>query len=98
MLFLLPELHANANSEKAKEACRLFPAHSNRRMYWRHWIGVGSPTGYIGEAMDEPPFSLAFVMVKKSFVVPAILFYLASNANKNKRPDHLKGQSTGIDF
>jgi hypothetical protein len=40
--------------------------------------------------MDEPPFSLAFVMVKESFVVPAILFYLASDANKNKRPDHLK--------
>ncbi len=40
--------------------------------------------------MDEPPFSLAFVMVKESFVVPAGLFYLASVANKNKRPDHLK--------
>ncbi len=39
--------------------------------------------------MDEPPFSLAFVMVKESFVVPARLFYLASNANKNKRPDNL---------
>jgi hypothetical protein len=39
--------------------------------------------------MDEPPFSLAFVMVKESFIVPAILFYLASDANKNKRPDHL---------
>ncbi len=82
MLFLLQELHANTNSEKAKEACRLFPAHSNQGMYWRHWIGVGSLTGYIGEAMDEPPFSLAFVMVKESFAVPAILFYLASDANK----------------
>ncbi len=40
--------------------------------------------------MDEPPFSLAFVMVKESFVVPTILFYLASDANKNKRLDHLK--------
>ncbi len=40
--------------------------------------------------MDEPPFSLAFVMVKESFVVPARLFYLASDANKNKRPDHLE--------
>ncbi len=39
--------------------------------------------------MDEPPFSLAFVMVKKSFAGPAILFYLASEANKNKRQDHL---------
>ncbi len=32
--------------------------------------------------MDEPPFSLAFVMVKESFAGPAILFYLASDANK----------------
>jgi hypothetical protein len=40
--------------------------------------------------MDEPPFSLAFVMVKERFVGPAILFYLASDANKNKRQDHLK--------
>ena len=40
--------------------------------------------------MDELPFSLAFVMVKESFVVPARLFYLASDANKNKRLDHLK--------
>ena len=40
--------------------------------------------------MDKPPFSLAFVMVKESFAVPAIQFYLASDANKNKRPDHLK--------
>jgi hypothetical protein len=36
--------------------------------------------------MDEPPFSLAFVM---GFAVPAIFFYLASDANKNKLPDHL---------
>ncbi len=28
-------------------------------------------------------------MVKESFVGPAILFYLASDANKNKRQDHL---------
>jgi hypothetical protein len=40
--------------------------------------------------MDKPPFSLAFVMVKESFAVPARLFYLASDANKNKRQDHLK--------
>jgi hypothetical protein len=32
----------------------------------------------IGEAMDEPQFSLAFVMVKESFVIPAICFYLES--------------------
>jgi hypothetical protein len=40
--------------------------------------------------MEEPPFSLAFVMVKESFAGPAILFYLASDANKNKGQDHLK--------
>ncbi len=28
-------------------------------------------------------------MVKESFAGPAILFYLASDANKNKRQDHL---------
>jgi hypothetical protein len=39
--------------------------------------------------MDKPSFSLAFVMVKESFAVPAILFYLASNANKNQCQDHL---------
>jgi hypothetical protein len=39
--------------------------------------------------MYEPPFSLAFVMVKESFADPAILFYLASDANKNKREDNL---------
>jgi hypothetical protein len=49
--------------------------------------------------MDEPPFSLAFVMVKESFVVPAILFYLpnlASDASKNKRPDHLRPRPLGF--
>ncbi len=39
---------------------------------------VGSLAGYIGEAMNGPPFCLAFVMVKESFVVPAIFFYLES--------------------
>ncbi len=39
--------------------------------------------------MDKPPFSLAFVMVKESFAGPAILFYLASDANKNKQEDDL---------
>jgi hypothetical protein len=32
--------------------------------------------------MDEPPFSLAFVMVKESFAVPTILFYLAAMLTK----------------
>ncbi len=45
--------------------------------------------------MDKPPFSLAFVMVTESFAVPAILFYLASEANKNKRQDHLKANYEG---
>jgi hypothetical protein len=84
MLFLLQELYANTNSEKAKKACCLFPAHSNQRMYWQHCKGVGSLAGYMGEAVDEPPFSLAFVMVKESFVIPAILYCLASNANKRE--------------
>ncbi len=48
----------------------------------RHRIGVGFLAGYIGEAMDKPPFSLAFVMVTESFVVLAIFFYLESAANK----------------
>ena len=37
---------------------------------------------YIGEAMDEPPVSLAFVMANKSFAVPTILFYLAAMLTK----------------
>jgi hypothetical protein len=32
--------------------------------------------------MDKPSFSLAFVMVKESFAVPAILFYLAVTLTK----------------
>ena len=67
-------------SEMAKEACHLFPAHSSRWMHWQHRIGTGSLVGYIREAMEEPPFSFAFVMVKESFVIPAILFYLESVA------------------
>ena len=49
-----------------------------------------SLAGYIGEAIDKPPFSLAFVMVKESVVVPAVFFYLEStaNININKRGDH----------
>ncbi len=42
--------------------------------------------------MDGPPFCLAFVMVKESFVVPAIFFYLESAANKIKD----KGRTTLI--
>jgi hypothetical protein len=51
-------------------------------MYWQHRIGIGSLTGYIGGAIDEPPFSLAFVMANKSFAVPTILFYLAAMLTK----------------
>jgi hypothetical protein len=51
--------------------------------------GIGSFAGYIGEAMDEPPLSLAFVMVKESFVIPAIFFYLESAANKNNLGDNI---------
>ncbi len=43
--------------------------------------------------MNELPLSLAFFMVKESFAVPAILFYLASNANKNHHTDHLNSLS-----
>ena len=50
-------------------------------------IGISSLTGYIGEAMDKPPFSLAFFVVKESFVAPARLFYPASDANKNKHQE-----------
>jgi hypothetical protein len=54
-------------------------------MHCGHHIGVGSLTGYIGEAMNGPPFSLAFVMVKESFVFPAIFFYLESAATNKDR-------------
>jgi hypothetical protein len=40
--------------------------------------------------MDKPPFSLAFVMVKERFLCPAILFYLANDANKRQGGDNLK--------
>jgi hypothetical protein len=40
--------------------------------------------------MDEPPFSLAFVMVKESFAVPAILFYLAATLTKTSIRTTLK--------
>ncbi len=40
--------------------------------------GVSSLAGYIGEAIDGPPFSLAFVVVKESVVVPTIFFYIVS--------------------
>jgi hypothetical protein len=78
MLFLYWEPYSNMISEKVMGACRIFPAHSNQQMHRGHCIGVGSLTGYIEEAMDGPPFIPAFVMVKESFVVPAIFFYLES--------------------
>ena len=53
-----------------------------RKVTHQHRIGVGSLAGYIGEAMDEPPFSLVFIMAKESFVVPTIFFYVESAANK----------------
>ena len=37
-----------------------------------------------GEAMGGPPICYAFTMVGKSSGIPAILFYQASNTNKNK--------------
>jgi hypothetical protein len=43
--------------------------------------------------MDGPPFCLAFVMVKESFVVPAIFFYLESAAN-----NHLVSASDRLKF
>jgi hypothetical protein len=44
--------------------------------------------------MDGPPFCLAFVMVKESFVVPTIFFYLErAPLTKDKGVgDHLKPQ------
>ena len=53
-------------------------------------MGVGSFAGYIGEAMDEPTFSLAFDMVKENFVVPTIFFYLESAEKQKIVGDHLK--------
>ncbi len=40
--------------------------------------------------MGGPPICHAFIIVGKSFDIPAILVYLASDANKNKREDDLK--------
>ncbi len=82
MLFLLWKHYAYGHSEKAKEACHLFPAQSHWQMRWQHCIDIGSLAVYIGVAVDEPLFSLAFITVKESFVILTILFYLASNANK----------------
>ena len=45
--------------------------------------------GKLGGGMDEPPFSLAFIMVKDGFVIAAILCYLSSDANKDRRGGHL---------
>jgi hypothetical protein len=85
MLFLLQELYVNGISEKAKRACEPFPAHFNQPMHRQHRTAIGSLARYIGEALDGPPICHAFIMVEKSFNIPAILFYLASNAYKNKR-------------
>jgi hypothetical protein len=62
-------------------------------MHRQHCIGMVSLARYIGEAMDGPPIHHAVIMVEKSFDIPAILFYLASNANKNKWEDTLKATS-----
>jgi hypothetical protein len=91
MLFLLQELYVNGISEKAKGACDQFPVHFNQPMHRQHHIGIGSLARYIGEAMDGPPICHAFIMVEKIFDIPAILFYLASDASKNKQEDNLKG-------
>ena len=56
-------------------------------MHRQHRKGVNSLAGYIGEAMDGPPIHHAFIMAGKSFDIPAILFFLASDANKSKRED-----------
>jgi hypothetical protein len=41
--------------------------------------------------MGWPPIHQhAFTMAGKSFGIPAILFYLGSGANKNKRGDDIK--------
>jgi hypothetical protein len=58
-------------------------------MHRQHCIGVGSLAKYIGEAMDVLPICHAFIMVEKTFDIPSILFYLASDANKNKQEDDL---------
>jgi hypothetical protein len=44
-------------------------------MHRQHRIGVGSLAGYIGKAMDGLPIHHAFIIVGKSFDIPAILFY-----------------------
>ncbi len=59
-------------------------------MHRQHCIGISSLAGYIGEAMDGLPICHAFIVLEKSFDIPAILFNLASNANKNKREDNYK--------
>ena len=92
MLFLFWDLYSNAISEKTKTkgACCLFPAHSNQQMSWWYHIGISSLAGYIMEAMNQPLFGLAFIMVKESFVIPTIFFYLASAAIKDRvGGDHL---------
>ena len=73
MLFLLRELQTRILKRQRRPVAyfrRILIDECNDK----NRIGVGSVTGYIGEAMDEPPFSLAYVMVKESFAVPAVLF------------------------
>ena len=53
---------------------------------------------FIGEAMVRPPICHAFTMVGKSFGIPTILFYLASDANKNKRVGDLNRISPTYDM
>jgi hypothetical protein len=68
-------------------------------MHRQHGIGIGSLASYIGEAMDGLPIFHAFIMVEKSFDIPPILFYLASDANKNKQEDSFNGTcNIGIIF
>ena len=43
--------------------------------------------------MGGPPICHAFIMVGTSFANSAILFYLASNANKNKWEDNLNNST-----
>ncbi len=56
-------------------------------------VSVLLPGTLAGEAMGGPPSSHAFIMVGTSFANSAILFYLASNANKNKWEDNLNNST-----
>ena len=56
-------------------------------MHIQHRKCVNSLAGYKGEAMYGCPIRHAFIMAGKSFDIPAILFYLVSDATKSKRED-----------